>query len=85
MPGVGVVGEARFQFNLENYFDPTSDHRLISMGTSDLTGFGGLPHIGGKDPTHVLRVPVMDPFVRAGAFNEDTVARHAAVEAYLTT
>lgn len=84
--GVGVVGEARFQFNVENYFDPGAfDHRTVSMGTSDLTGLGGLPHIGGKDLTHLMRVPVMGPFVRGSAFNQDTVARNAEVVAYLTT
>jgi len=84
--GIGVVGEARFHFNLENYFDPEHfDHPTLSMSTSDRTSLGGLPHIGGKDLTHLLRVPVMGPFVRASAFNEDTVARNATVEAYLTT
>jgi hypothetical protein len=84
--GTGVVGEARFHFNLENCFDPaTAGHALIGMGTSDRTSLGGLPHIGGVDLTHLLRVPVMGPFVRASAFNEDTVARHATIEAYLTT
>jgi hypothetical protein len=84
--GVGVVGEARFHFNLENYFDPEHfDHPTLSMSTSDRTSLGGLPHIGGKDLTHLLRVPVMGPFVRASAFNEDTTARNATVEAYLTT
>jgi hypothetical protein len=32
-----------------------------------------------------LRVPVMGPYIRASAFNEDTTARNAEVNAYLTT
>jgi hypothetical protein len=82
----GVVGEARYFFNFDAFYDPAAaSHRLIRIETNDLTSTGGLPHIGGVDLTHILRVPVMGPYLRASVFNEDTVARHATVEAYLTT
>lgn len=84
--GVGVVGEARYFFNFDAFYDPgAGSHRLIRIETNDLASTGGLPHIGGVDLTHILRVPVMGPYLRASVFNEDTVARHATVEAYLTT
>jgi hypothetical protein len=83
---VGVVGETSFFFNFDSYFDPGSfNHRLITCETSDLTTIGGLPYIGGVDLTHILRVPVMGPYVRASVFNEDGIARNAEVRAYLST
>ena len=83
---VGVVGESSFFFNFDSYFDPgSSSHKLIRCETSDLTTTGGLPWIGGIDLAHILRVPVMGPFVRASVFNEDGTARNAQVQAYLST
>jgi hypothetical protein len=84
--GVGVIGEARYFFNFENFYDPGNyQHRLIHCGTDYLTSTGGLPHIGGNSLAHILRVPVMGPYVRASVFNEDTVIRNAEVKGYLTT
>lgn len=84
--GVGVVGETSYFFNFDNYFDPgTGNHRLVRCETSDLSTTGGLPWIGGTDLTHILRVPVMGPYVRASVFNEDGTARQVEVKAYLTT
>src|SRR5713101_8268216 len=78
--GVGVVGESSFFFNFDNYYDPgASSHRTICCETSYLISTGGLPRIGGVDLTHILRVPVMGPYVRASAFNEDNTTRSAEV------
>jgi len=86
VPGVGVVGETSFFFNFDSYFEPgTYSHGLIRCLTSDLTTTGGLPRIGGIDQAHILRAPVMGPYVRASIFNEDTTARNAQVSAYLST
>lgn len=84
--GVGVIGETSYFFNFENYFDPGStSHKLQRCETNDLTTIGGLPWIGGTDLTHILRVPVMGPYVRASVFNEDGTSRKAEVKAYLST
>ncbi len=84
--GVGVLGETSHFFNFECYFDPGSaSHGTVRSETSDLSTTGGLPWIGGTDLTHILRVPVMGPYVRASVFNEDSVALQAEVKAYLTT
>ncbi len=84
--GVGVVGETSFYFNGESFFDPgTLTHRLQKCQTSDLTAAGGLPWIGGRDLVHILRAPVMGPYVRASVFNEDRTARNVEVVAYLST
>jgi len=84
--GVGVVGETSYFFNFDSYFDPgTLSHKLQRCETNDLTTAGGLPLIGGIDLTHILRVPVMGPYVRASVFNEDGTARKAEVKAYLST
>ncbi|MCP9469530.1 MAG: hypothetical protein NNA31_05965 [Nitrospira sp.] len=84
--GVGVVGETSFFFNFDGYFEPgTLSHKTIQCETSDLTTTGGLPRIGGIDLAHILRTPVLGPYVRASVFNEDNTARHAEVRAYLST
>jgi len=84
--GVGVVGESSFFFNFDSYFEPgTLSHRLAECQTSDLTTSGGLPRLGGVDLTHILRTPVMGPYVRASVFNQDSVARNVEVSAYLLT
>jgi hypothetical protein len=86
VPGVGVVGETSFFFNCESYFEPgTLNHRLTQSSTSDVTTTGGLPWIGGIDLAHIMRVPVLGPYVRASVFNEDGVTRSAEVRAYLST
>jgi hypothetical protein len=86
IPGVGVVGETSFFFNCEAYYDPSSlSHKTVKCETNDLASTGGLPWIGGVDLTHVLRVPVLGPFVRASVFNEDKTAREVEVRAYLST
>ena len=84
--GVGVIGETSYFYNFENFFNPgTLSQRTLRCETSDLTTAGGLPWIGGTDLTHILRVPVMGPYIRASVFNEDTVTRQAEVKAYLST
>ncbi len=84
--GVGVIGEARYSFNFENYYDPANvTHGTVHCETNDLTSTGGLPHIGGVDLTHILRAPVMGPYVRASVFNEGSTPRGVEVSAYLTT
>jgi hypothetical protein len=84
--GTGVVGETSFFFNFDSYFEPgTLSHRVGRCETSDLTTVGGLPRIGGVDLTHILRAPVMGPYVRASVFNEDTAARNVQVLGYLST
>jgi hypothetical protein len=86
VPGVGTRSETSFHFNLDNWFDPENfNHRTVRSATSDLTSLGGLPKLGGVDLAHVLRVPVIGPFVRGSAFNEDTVTRTAEIRAYLST
>ncbi len=84
--GVGVLGETSYFFNFDSYFDPgTNNHGTIHCGTNDLASTGGLPWIGGTDLTHILRAPVMGPYVRASVFNEDSIARKVEVKAYLST
>lgn len=84
--GVGVIGETSYFFNFEHFFNPgTFQQQVLQCKTSDLTTTGGLPWIGGTDLTHILRVPVMGPFIRASVFNEDSVAREVEVKAYLST
>jgi hypothetical protein len=84
--GVGVIGETSHFFNFDTYYNPGErEQRLIHSSTSDKTSTGGLPWIGGTDLTHILRIPIMGPYVRASVFNEDSQARHAEVKAYLTT
>ena len=84
--GVGVIGETSYFYNFENYFNPgTSSQGTLRCETNDLTTTGSLPWIGGTDLTHILRVPVMGPYVRASVFNEDDNARQAEVKAYLST
>ena len=80
------MGETSSFFDFSGYYDPGSlSHKLIRCPTSDLLSTGGLPQIGGIDLTHILRVPVLGPFVRASAFNEDDTAHSAEVRAYLST
>ncbi|MGA7179497.1 MAG: hypothetical protein WBX11_07945 [Thiobacillaceae bacterium] len=84
--GTGVIGETSFFFNFDSYFEPgTLSHRTARCETSDLTAVGGLPRIGGVDLSHILRAPVMGPYVRASVFNEDGAARNVEVTAYLST
>jgi len=84
--GVGVIGETSYFFNFDSYFDSAdSSHRTLRCETNDLTTTGGLPWIGGTDLTHILRVPVLGPYVRASVFNEDGVSRKVEVKAYLST
>jgi hypothetical protein len=84
--GVGVVGETSYFFNFDAYFEPgTLSHRTGETQTSDLTTIGGVPYLGGVDLTHILRTPVMGPYVRASVFNQDSAAHNVAVNAYLTT
>ena len=84
--GQGVIGETSHFFNFDSYFDPGNiDHRTLRCETSDLSTVGGLPWIGGTDLTHILRVPVMGPYVRASVFNEDGTTRKVEVKAYLST
>lgn len=84
--GVGVIGETSHFFNFDSYFNPgNSSHRTLRCETNDLTTTGGLPWIGGTDLTHILRVPVMGPYVRASAFNEGNTPRKVEVKAYLST
>lgn len=86
VPGQGVLGETSHFFNFDSYFDPgNSYHNTIRCETNDLSTTGGLPWIGGTDLTHILRVPVMGPYVRASVFNEDGTARKVEVRAYLST
>jgi hypothetical protein len=84
--GVGVIGETSYFYNFENYFNPgTSSQPTLRCETNDLTTAGGLPWIGGTDLTHILRAPVMGPYVRASVFNEDNGPRQVEVKAYLST
>jgi hypothetical protein len=86
VPGAGYQGETGHFFNFDSYYDPgNAEHRLLRLDTSDLTSTGGLPWIGGSHLAHILRAPVMGPYVRALAFNEDTMARDVEIRAYLTT
>lgn len=84
--GAGVIGETSFFYNFDSYFNPgSSSQPTLRIETSDLTTTGGLPWIGGTDLTHILRVPVMGPYIRASVFNEDTVQRQVEVKAYMST
>ncbi|MFT5644903.1 MAG: hypothetical protein ACI83P_002467 [Janthinobacterium sp.] len=86
VPGVGVVGESDFFYSFDGGFLASAGaQRLGRCQTSDLTIGGGLPRIGGVDMSHILRVPVLGPYVRASIFNEDGAARSGEVRGYLTT
>ena len=81
-----MIGETSHFFNFDTFYNPgEQEQRTINSSTSDKTSTGGLPWIGGTDLTHILRIPIMGPFVRASVFNNDSQARHAEVKAYLTT
>lgn len=86
VPGIGVVGETSHFFNFDTYFNAgAASQPLIHLQTSDLTSSGGVPQLGGVDLTHILRAPVLGPFVRASVFNEGDTARAVEVRAYLST
>jgi hypothetical protein len=82
----GGTGETSVFFNFDNYFDPASwKHPTLVCQTSDLLTTGNLPWIGGVCLSHILRVPVMGPYVRASVFNEDSAAHQVQVIGYLST
>jgi hypothetical protein len=85
--GVGVVGEASYFFNFDNYYNITDfEKKIIYMGTDyRRADNNGLPYIGGVDLTHMLRIPVMGPYIRASAFNNDDTSHDVEVLGYLTT
>jgi hypothetical protein len=84
--GIGYYGETTAFFDLDTYYDPgATEHGLIIAKTSDKLSTGGLPWIGGRWLSHILRAPVMGPYVRASVFNEDSTTRSAEVIAYATT
>lgn len=84
--GVGVIGESSFFFNFDGFTaNSTSVYTTVHCETSDLTTFGVTPRLGGTDLTHILRVPIIGPYVRASVFNEDSIAHNVEVKAYLTT
>ncbi|HSS49437.1 MAG TPA: hypothetical protein VLX28_10855 [Thermoanaerobaculia bacterium] len=84
--GIGSGTETGAFFNFESYFDPSKYVQgSVLCSTSDLLTTGGLPWIGGVDQVHLLRAPVMGPYVRASVFNEDGIAHNVEVQAYLST
>ena len=84
-PGLGSQETSAF-FNFGSYFDPSKGIQgLLRCATSDLLTTGGLPYIGSVDQVHILRAPVMGPYVRAWATNEDGTAHNVEVQAYLST
>ena len=84
--GVGVIGETSHFFNFDSFYNPWErKQRTIHSATSDQTSTGGVPWIGGTDLTHILRIPIMGPLVRASVFNEGIQSRKVEVKAYLTT
>ena len=73
-------------YNFDSYFNPVPyDQPLLHCGTSDRLTTGGLPWIGGVDLVHILRAPVMGPYVSAVVINQDTEAHNVEVQAYLST
>ena len=88
VPGVGIVGLTSYFFNFDNYYDTTVDleKKIINCATSDLQASGFHNPTGfGLDLAHILRVPVMGPYVYASAFNNDSNSHDVEVRAYLTT
>jgi hypothetical protein len=84
--GVGVVGETSHFFNFDNYYNKEEyEKKIVHIGNSYETSLGGLTHIGGVDYTHLLRMPVVGPYVRASVMNRDSSKRKVKVVAYLTT
>lgn len=84
--GEGVIGETSYFFNFDTFYNPGENRqRTIRSATSDQASRGGLPWIGGTDLTHILRIPIMGPYVRATVFNEDGESRDVEVMGYLTT
>ena len=85
-PGTGFGNVSSDFYNFESYFNPgTLTQRTLHCATSDLLTTGGLPWLGGVDLVHILRAPVMGPYVRATAYNEDGMAHNVEVQAYLST
>ncbi len=84
--GVGVVGETRHFFNFDNYYNKEEyEKKLVHIANSYEQTTGGLTHIGGVDYSHLLRIPVVGPYVRASVMNRDSIKRKVKVVAYLTT
>lgn len=84
--GVGVVGETSHFFNFDNYYNKEErEKKLVHIANSYESSLGGLTHIGGVDYTHLLRIPVIGPYVRASVMNRDSIKRKVKVVAYLTT
>jgi hypothetical protein len=85
--GYPAYGKTNYYFNMEEYYDTTSlEHKLITIETSDLlSATGDLPYIGRTNLVHMLRTPMMGPYVRARVLNRDIQPHFARVVAYATT
>jgi hypothetical protein len=84
--GVGTTSETFAFYDFHTYVTPAQrEQGTLVCRTSDRLASGYLPWIGGTHLAHILRVPVMGPYVRASAFNEDSVAHDVEVRAYLST
>ena len=79
--------ETSYYFDIEEYYYTSNlEHKLIRIQTNDLlSATGGVPYIGGQNLVHILRTPVLGPYVRVSVFNEDTQTHYARVIAYATT
>lgn len=85
VPGVGVVGETNRVFNFDNYYNKDEyEKKLIHLANTYETSVGVI-HLGGVDNTYAVRLPVMGPYVRAGAINNDDTPKKVKIIAYLTT
>ena len=80
--GLPIGGTSVF-FNFDGYTGSDLEHRSTRC-IADNWNPAGQAWTGASD-IHILRVPVMGPYMRPLVFNLGTVARAAAVKAYLTT
>ena len=84
-PG-GYFNESYAFYNFETFFNPNASFQgTLICATSDLVTTGGVPWVGGNDLVHILRAPIMGPYVRASVSNGDSMAHNVEVQAYLST
>lgn len=84
--GLALRGETSSVYNYDSLGNATGTEALhYKLQTSDRGANGMLPHAGGLDLAHILRVPVIGPYARVIALNRGTVAKNVEVVAYLTT
>ncbi|HMP75946.1 MAG TPA: hypothetical protein PKE12_06595 [Kiritimatiellia bacterium] len=84
--GEGVRGETNHMFNFDALgYASGYEAKIMRIKTSDQGVTNQLPRYGGRDLTHILRIPILGPYMRAIASNVGQIARNVEVVAYLMT